>query len=601
MSLRDRPRRGASGGRVRSVAAMRRLISLVVATVALLIPASVHAAVTLTSSTSALAVDYHGASYFVAGTGALRGLYRTDGTIPGTHRVVPVEGIEAYESGGNGLAVVDDRLVFTAYTSFFRTGFLMVSDGTAAGTRRLIKAQRGPSTPKTAAQRLSVGPPIVAGDQLYVNVDDGSRDMSATMSRVNLATGSLTTVLGQNRAADAVATGPGDDLYFFVPSGNGIDGGLWHVKGTQPAERLGPPSNRMSAFGALGDELYFSGTDSAHGTEPWITDGTPGGTHLVADLTPGAASSDITAFAATNTSMYVMGSGPSDVYGDHGPYLLTGPSAPAAVTFNGTRVDAGSAPTLAATTLAETDDAIWVVVGTYPNETRLRVPSGSSVADQPPGPVRDENGALIVPGTPFYISGDSLRSTDSAGMTTIIATAAKSPDAKSGPEPAIYSLSHVGSDVWFTAPSVDGGIPVLWRSDGTVGGTGPVAEPGQIDPVNSGLVVNVKSRRDTHAPYRYSLSGTLYFSQIIPSTAQKLCRGSIVITTSRYGAQRVLERNPELKLHWNGTACVYHGVLAPSRYALRVGRGRLSISVAFSGTAHVAAQHFSKRFAIRYG
>ena len=37
----------------------------------------------------------------------------------------------------------------------------------------------------------------------------------------------------------------------------------------------------------IGDYLYFRGNDSIHGLEPWITDGTPEGTQMIADLYPG--------------------------------------------------------------------------------------------------------------------------------------------------------------------------------------------------------------------------------------------------------------------------------------------------------------------------
>jgi ELWxxDGT repeat protein len=35
---------------------------------------------------------------------------------------------------------------------------------------------------------------------------------------------------------------------------------------------------------SLGDRLVFAGRDAEHGTELWTTDGTPGGTRLVADI-----------------------------------------------------------------------------------------------------------------------------------------------------------------------------------------------------------------------------------------------------------------------------------------------------------------------------
>jgi ELWxxDGT repeat protein len=37
--------------------------------------------------------------------------------------------------------------------------------------------------------------------------------------------------------------------------------------------------------------LFFTANDAAHGTEPWVTDGTPAGTHLLRDMRPGPESS----------------------------------------------------------------------------------------------------------------------------------------------------------------------------------------------------------------------------------------------------------------------------------------------------------------------
>lgn len=42
-----------------------------------------------------------------------------------------------------------------------------------------------------------------------------------------------------------------------------------------------------------GYKAYFSATDADHGEELWVTDGTPTGTHMVKDINPGVATSDI--------------------------------------------------------------------------------------------------------------------------------------------------------------------------------------------------------------------------------------------------------------------------------------------------------------------
>jgi ELWxxDGT repeat protein len=43
---------------------------------------------------------------------------------------------------------------------------------------------------------------------------------------------------------------------------------------------------------ALDGHVYFRGFDPEHGAEPWISDGTNGGTHLLTDLYPGTKGSD---------------------------------------------------------------------------------------------------------------------------------------------------------------------------------------------------------------------------------------------------------------------------------------------------------------------
>lgn len=43
---------------------------------------------------------------------------------------------------------------------------------------------------------------------------------------------------------------------------------------------------RMTEMVSLGDYLIFDGYDAEHGTEPWVSDGTPEGTHLLVDAFP---------------------------------------------------------------------------------------------------------------------------------------------------------------------------------------------------------------------------------------------------------------------------------------------------------------------------
>jgi len=45
------------------------------------------------------------------------------------------------------------------------------------------------------------------------------------------------------------------------------------------------------ALAVLGDRLYFLAQDEQHGREPWVSDGTTAGTHVLVELAPGAATS----------------------------------------------------------------------------------------------------------------------------------------------------------------------------------------------------------------------------------------------------------------------------------------------------------------------
>ena len=55
---------------------------------------------------------------------------------------------------------------------------------------------------------------------------------------------------------------------------------------------------------ALGDRLVFAHRDATHGYEPWITDGTTGGTALLADVLPGLSSSAPQSFTELGGALF---------------------------------------------------------------------------------------------------------------------------------------------------------------------------------------------------------------------------------------------------------------------------------------------------------
>lgn len=69
------------------------------------------------------------------------------------------------------------------------------------------------------------------------------------------------------------------------------------------AQRLGPLTPKAEEPGAnieemtrFDDKVYFLANDGVHGMEPWVSDGTEGGTGMLGDLSPGPASSRPRAF-----------------------------------------------------------------------------------------------------------------------------------------------------------------------------------------------------------------------------------------------------------------------------------------------------------------
>ncbi|HEX5753916.1 MAG TPA: ELWxxDGT repeat protein [Archangium sp.] len=71
----------------------------------------------------------------------------------------------------------------------------------------------------------------------------------------------------------------------------------------RPGESAGSLPTNMTV---LGDRLYFVADDGVHGRELWVTDGTAAGTRLFIDLQPGAPSSFPYGLATANGKLYFV-------------------------------------------------------------------------------------------------------------------------------------------------------------------------------------------------------------------------------------------------------------------------------------------------------
>lgn len=238
-------------------------------------------------------------------------LWVTDGTAVGTAKILDLEGTNI--NNPTYLTSADGYVTFLAQSggvSFVR----FVTDGTSAGT--FSTGARGLSQPavigstsiffnespsgsqalwstdgtpggtgpflSTSASPSFVG---VVNNQLIFSDDDGTGDRDLFVTDGTLAgTAFLSEIWIPNHSAGEWGGSIGSEYYFGAFDG-AIEG-IYRTDGTP----LGTVSvstldvNSFTGFVATANGALFAANDPALGTEPHITDGTPGGTQLLANL-----------------------------------------------------------------------------------------------------------------------------------------------------------------------------------------------------------------------------------------------------------------------------------------------------------------------------
>jgi len=232
---------------------------------------------------------WNGKYYFEAGTTVK--LVVTDGTDAGTMMIKDL-GI----TGGTITKIIpaQDFFYFQINVMVFSPSFAMHdelwrSDGTAAGTFLLKEFSNTTSYPLDIGSDLSdyynysilgnemffSGYTTASGKELWKS--DGT--VAGTVMVKDITTGA------GNTPMDAF-TRLGTDVYFFTGTGQ-----LWKSDGTNagtvniplPAGLVVYMYNTMVEFNG---KLIFLGYDATNGMEPWITDGTTSGTHIIKNISP---------------------------------------------------------------------------------------------------------------------------------------------------------------------------------------------------------------------------------------------------------------------------------------------------------------------------
>jgi ELWxxDGT repeat protein len=215
-------------------------------------------------------------------------------------------------SAGTEFADANHKLVFTDHDPVAGTE-LWVSDGTAAGTAMLRDITPGATMPfanDKPAHLTTVGSAVFFQDgDGHGGVDlwktDGS--VAGTVLVKHIEDGVLT-ASGLTAAADLTDMSDQGGVLMFGAN-DGVHGTeLWRSDGTAAgtyevtdADGFSPPTGITFTTTpvALGANIYFAGTDEAHGAELWTSDGTAAGSHLMLEINFGGDGSDPSDFTAT--------------------------------------------------------------------------------------------------------------------------------------------------------------------------------------------------------------------------------------------------------------------------------------------------------------
>jgi len=291
--------------------------------------------------------------YFTAQTNTHgRELWRSDGTAAGTRLVRDIwTGRDGSEPGN--LQAVNGRVLFTAFqTGDTNQPRLFSSNGTSAGTTAIMPSSL---RPQWIGPGDGNGPPTMADGAAWIIAGSGSGTSLGLWRTDGTATGTrqvYAPVPATWTAAIAPILAVDGDLYLtgspLAPRTSGGEIWKWNIEartlqavadlcpegwdapptlplstplgfffsgfspeaGFEAWRTLGTPATSSlikdllpgtkSGFGGSdpaimsegpGGQVYFQGTTTTNGTELWRTDGTPAGTSLFRDLTPGTQGS----------------------------------------------------------------------------------------------------------------------------------------------------------------------------------------------------------------------------------------------------------------------------------------------------------------------
>lgn len=108
----------------------------------------------------------------------------------------------------------------------------------------------------------------------------------------------ITPEMRSRSAKLTIISAPGNDI--FTLNITGFRYGIYLLKDINPGVGSGLPSS----LAVIGANLYFRGNDGANGAEPWISDGTTGGTMMIHNINAAGNSSNPTGFTLMGSTVF---------------------------------------------------------------------------------------------------------------------------------------------------------------------------------------------------------------------------------------------------------------------------------------------------------